>query len=599
MASAPMSNDFEEAFLQCPVCLNRFENPKILDCHHTFCENCLKNIADCNHGRLSCPLCRNAQVPRDGVSALPSNGYVISLMEYFQSGNLDTGDVNRSCKGCQKNAVRHCIECGVFLCQRCSTAHQQLPLSKTHQLVTMETYDEKVAKKSPFLHPVVCPRHDGNQVKLFCETCQLPVCAECALLDHPRPEHTFTKLETAANTRRQQLAKLAITVEDKIDVIGECLIKEREAMDETEAKLEREENKVLETYHRRVRALKDQAKESLLKLRADTDRQVAILRGEIQETEDIQRRLHTTVASKIQGLISDVDQRPESGTIQSRSEEEFSERVIEVPSGGTIPGNFFKPAEKLPRLKLKKTFAGRGPVAISPVSHDIITRCAQGAAYQVVTKKGRVKNVIQGGGETGLAVSDDGIVYTTSYTLGPNAVETSKETGSRFQRHDGLSTLSGTHSLAVDSCGQVLISIPSRALVRVQHPGGTQIVNQILENKGVGYFALNAKNQIFGRNTSTGRVAVYNSEGQSLLEFPNCQCGKGVAVDMRNSIFVPNERHISVYNSRGYKIGQIAVAGVTSIAILSKLKSIPFKDVLVVSVEADTPKIQVYHMTLR
>lgn len=28
--------------LQCPICLEIFDQPKVLDCQHTFCSNCLK-----------------------------------------------------------------------------------------------------------------------------------------------------------------------------------------------------------------------------------------------------------------------------------------------------------------------------------------------------------------------------------------------------------------------------------------------------------------------------------------------------------------------------------------------------------------------------
>jgi len=38
MASASKIDDL----LQCPICLEIFYDPKVLDCQHTFCANCLK-----------------------------------------------------------------------------------------------------------------------------------------------------------------------------------------------------------------------------------------------------------------------------------------------------------------------------------------------------------------------------------------------------------------------------------------------------------------------------------------------------------------------------------------------------------------------------
>jgi hypothetical protein len=38
MATASNIDDL----LQCPICLDVLQDPKVLDCQHTFCANCLK-----------------------------------------------------------------------------------------------------------------------------------------------------------------------------------------------------------------------------------------------------------------------------------------------------------------------------------------------------------------------------------------------------------------------------------------------------------------------------------------------------------------------------------------------------------------------------
>lgn len=38
MATASNLDDL----LQCPICLDILQDPKVLDCQHTFCANCLK-----------------------------------------------------------------------------------------------------------------------------------------------------------------------------------------------------------------------------------------------------------------------------------------------------------------------------------------------------------------------------------------------------------------------------------------------------------------------------------------------------------------------------------------------------------------------------
>ena len=78
------SRELLEDLLRCMVCFDRYHEPKVLQCHHTFCEECLKrwSLKGGNGVKgLSCPTCR-IRTPLTctaDISELPSDFKVSPL----------------------------------------------------------------------------------------------------------------------------------------------------------------------------------------------------------------------------------------------------------------------------------------------------------------------------------------------------------------------------------------------------------------------------------------------------------------------------------------------------------------------------------------
>ncbi|XP_025094556.1 RING finger protein nhl-1-like [Pomacea canaliculata] len=85
MADTEMSYSAEhiQRLLQCSVCLDRFKQPKLLPCQHTFCLSpCLEGLVDRLTRIVRCPECRaDHVVPRGGPSYFPNNLTIISFLE--------------------------------------------------------------------------------------------------------------------------------------------------------------------------------------------------------------------------------------------------------------------------------------------------------------------------------------------------------------------------------------------------------------------------------------------------------------------------------------------------------------------------------------
>ena len=95
-----------EKILECPICLEKIENPKMLPCQHSFCmKNCLENIVlrnsvDQRRQQLTCPICRKQfPVPENGISGFPNNYVLQNLLdnqEKYRNPEADTSSIKPS-----------------------------------------------------------------------------------------------------------------------------------------------------------------------------------------------------------------------------------------------------------------------------------------------------------------------------------------------------------------------------------------------------------------------------------------------------------------------------------------------------------------------
>nr|XP_055051733.1 tripartite motif-containing protein 59 isoform X1 [Misgurnus anguillicaudatus] len=88
-----MMDNLEED-LTCSVCYGLFSDPRVLPCSHTFCKSCLDSVLQVSVNfsiwrplrlPLKCPNCRSvAELPTDGVDALPVNVCLRAIVEKYQ-----------------------------------------------------------------------------------------------------------------------------------------------------------------------------------------------------------------------------------------------------------------------------------------------------------------------------------------------------------------------------------------------------------------------------------------------------------------------------------------------------------------------------------
>ncbi|XP_057268644.1 tripartite motif-containing protein 3 [Pezoporus wallicus] len=192
--ASPVVRQIDQQFLVCSICLDRYRNPKVLPCLHTFCERCLQNYIPAQSLSLSCPVCRQTSIlPERGVPALQNNFFITNLMEVLQR------DPDSAAPG---------------------------PAPGSGPLGT---------GPAP---PLCCPNHHGEVMEFYCEPCETAVCRECTEGEHREHgtaplrdavEHHKAALQRQLDAVRSRLPQLAAAAALVSDISQQLLQRRDEA----------------------------------------------------------------------------------------------------------------------------------------------------------------------------------------------------------------------------------------------------------------------------------------------------------------------------------------------------------------------------------
>uniref|UniRef100_A0AAQ5XQ42 Tripartite motif-containing protein 2 n=1 Tax=Amphiprion ocellaris TaxID=80972 RepID=A0AAQ5XQ42_AMPOC len=174
---SPVVRQIDKQFLICSICLDRYENPKVLPCLHTFCERCLQNYIPAHSLTLSCPVCRQTSIlPEKGVAALQNNFFITNLMDVLQ----------RAPDSCSQEAA----------------ALNNITTVATGQLLS-------------------CPNHGGSVMEFYCPPCETAMCQECTSGEHG--EHPTVPLKDVVEQHKASLQDQLDAVKKRLPEIDSAL----------------------------------------------------------------------------------------------------------------------------------------------------------------------------------------------------------------------------------------------------------------------------------------------------------------------------------------------------------------------------------------
>ncbi|VDM51941.1 unnamed protein product [Angiostrongylus costaricensis] len=202
----------------CPYCHKNFRKPRVLDCLHSMCEDCIiaqldgrrdaqiatdlvsRNPTDCElevpklkerptpPGVIRCPICAQESHVGNDVRYVHS-----MLLDYVRLAENEEAVGERRCRACKSEqpAIAVCKQCQSDLCSNCLSAHGVMRMFEGHEVMTYLEM-EQLGQRGE-VRPVQCPTH-SLPYKMLCATCETLCCKVCLEMEHLNHKSEIEKL---------------------------------------------------------------------------------------------------------------------------------------------------------------------------------------------------------------------------------------------------------------------------------------------------------------------------------------------------------------------------------------------------------------------
>ena len=204
--------------LTCSICLDSYTEPKLLQCFHVFCKQCLERLVVFDHQWLSlqCPSCRrSALLPPTSVSGLQTTFYLNDLIDVRDTIEKVKKPQKTQCEKCKKRiATSFCRNCGQFICARCNETHQEWEEFSSHEVITLDQLEGDVAQLVPPKKFMFCSKHPTKELHLYCETCEELICQHCTVRTHR--DHQYDLVTDAFQKHKDVLVTSLQPVEQQL-----------------------------------------------------------------------------------------------------------------------------------------------------------------------------------------------------------------------------------------------------------------------------------------------------------------------------------------------------------------------------------------------
>ena len=191
----------QKDILKCKICQNTVQEPKRLNCYHSFCKNCiatLPRITSKTENGLQCPVC----AVFTAENHVKDNLILIELLDMQHNKESDT---KHACEQClEVDSEWKCLDCKIKLCKKCHSNHVRIPLLRGHRVLPLDAETEMMIDRLVF-----CSKHNDQPIVFNCGDCEVLLCINCKVT-----QHESHKTETVEDTLKRILPEVSRCVEE-------------------------------------------------------------------------------------------------------------------------------------------------------------------------------------------------------------------------------------------------------------------------------------------------------------------------------------------------------------------------------------------------
>ena len=205
-----------QSALECSVCLEQYENPKMLKCTHEFCKECLEQLVlfqPDGSATITCPM-RCSQITTISkdttVNDLSASYIAKNILGALKLQGESSMPVCTFTDNCTQHVSVFC--CTAAMCQTCYSRHMRDKEEGCHRKFAL-SYDNRLGQVA-----IVCNEHDAHCTHMCrCNNVNKFLCRYCLQRSHVGQDgHAKTKIEDEVHVLRKAITNQLASLLDSV-----------------------------------------------------------------------------------------------------------------------------------------------------------------------------------------------------------------------------------------------------------------------------------------------------------------------------------------------------------------------------------------------